>query len=287
MSEKPTMNNEGPLPVAEREPGRFHFFRSSFLVLTSLVLAGAAFGPLADGATRETYPENFVRDLAASPETAGEGVFVGALGGLRTLTSDIFWLRAYIMWERRDRAACTTYARAAIALAPDNRYLREGYAAWLSYDFPVWTIRSLGGFSSMPEPEQQAVHRRDAKAGIAFLEESLRRDPDHTRYLVIASQVGVIKLKDPDLSADYNRRAAETSSAPIFPASLYANHLVRKGRPAEAREWFSRYSQRLAARLGRAGAVDMLRNFVAMIPEEAPERPILLESLAKLESGKD
>lgn len=278
MDAKPGVQEDSvPFSVHARRPGRFA------LGLTAMILVGTALGPLADGAARASYPKNFARSLAASPEAAGEGVLVGALGGLRTMTADIFWLRAYSMWERRERASCTTYARVALALAPDNRFIREGYAQWLAYDFPVWSIRDLGGMNRVPEPEQEAIHRRDSRAGIAFLEDSLIRDPDTTRYLIVASQIANIKLKDEELAAGFHRRAAETPSAPLFSAALYAGYLIRHGRSDEARDWFLRYIDRLIAQgAGHRGAL-WITNYRSMISKDAPEYELLGEGIRRLD----
>lgn len=280
-AEKNSADAAGPVSFFSRRAARVA------LGFGAPVVAGAVLGPLADDASRASYPKNFAHSLAASPEVAGEGVLVGALGGLRTLTADIFWLRAYLMWERRERAACTTYSRVALALAPDNRSIREGYAQWLAYDFPVWSIHDLGGMNRVPASEQEAIHRRDSRAGIAFLEDSLIRDPDTTGYLVVASRIANIKLKDEDLAAGFHRRAAETHAAPLFSAAVYAGHLIRRGRSDEARAWFLRYIDRLIAQgAGHRGAL-WITNYRSMISPDAPEYELLGEGIRRLERAAE
>jgi hypothetical protein len=213
-------------------------------VVTALIAAGTLFGPLADGASRATQSDGFSFRETSVREAAASGVLTATLGGLRTLVADVFWLRAYVMWERRDRAACDTYARAACALAPETPYFRKEYANWLAFDFPGWTIGRLGG-RNMPKSEQDIIHRRDANAALAWLDVEMKRSPSEPNYPLVAGQIASRKLKDLLRAADYYRRAAETPAAPLTPAMEYTLILCDSGRREEALAWFRRYAVRL------------------------------------------
>lgn len=212
--------------------------------VSALIAAGALFGPLADGASRATQPEGFSFRETSVREAAGEGVLTATLGGLRTLVADVFWLRAYVMWERRDRAACDAYARAACALAPETPYFRKEYATWLGFDFSHWTIRRLGG-RNMPQPEQDVLHRRDANAALDWLDGEMKRSPSEPGYPLVAGHIASRKLKEHLRAAAYYRRAAETPDAPLTPALEYANYLWSVGRGDEAAGWLRTYAARL------------------------------------------
>ncbi len=242
----------------EKLSGVFRKSRPAAGAVVALIAAGAVLGPLADGASSATQPEGFSFREVASVEAAGEGVLTASLGGLRTLVADVFWLRAYVMWERRDRAGCDTYARAACALAPETPYFRKEYANWLGFDFPHWTIRLLGG-RNMPESEQAIIQRRDANAALAWLDTQMNRTPDEPGYPLVAGQITSRKLKDDGRAAAYFRRSAETPAAPLTPALEYAHHLWGAGRGAEAAVWLRTYIARLPAESpSRAGALVLL-----------------------------
>lgn len=257
----------------------------ALLCWAALAVVGTALGPLSDRASRLTLPESFSFRGEDTLKAAGQGVLTASLGGLRTLVADVFWLRAYSMWERRERASCTTYALTACALAPETSYFRDGYANWLAFDFPHWTIRDGGGYRKVSGDLQRAINRRDALAGLAFLDASIQRDPDTTRYFIVGSQIANVKLKDPDLASGYDRRAAETSSAPIVSASLYAGYLIAHGRRDEARAWFFRYVDRFAASGSGPQAALMIDNYRRMIPKAAPEYELLGEGVRRLDPG--
>ncbi len=268
-------------------PRRAAAFRAPVLVLVSLVAAGAALGPLADPASRASRPTPVGAGAPFTPEVAGEGLLAASLGGLRTLVADAFWLRAYVMWERKDRAACTVFARSACALAPESAYFRDGYATWLALDFPHWTVRERGGFRRVPQPEQDAIHRRDALEALAFLEKEMARDPDEPRYPELAGQIASMKLKDRALSAEYYRRCAETPSTPWHAAMHFVGMLDSDGRRAEAFAWLAGHAKRLPAGASdpaisygaylantgqRESAVSWLRDYARSLPADSPSR---------------
>lgn len=231
--------------------------------VAALIAAGAVFGPLADGASRATQPAGFSFRDASVREAAASGVLTASLGGLRTLVADVFWLRAYVMWEHRDRAACDTFARAACALAPETPYFRKEYANWLAFDFPGWTIRRLGG-RNMPQGEQDILHRRDADAALAWLDAEMKRAPTVPDYPLVAGHITRLKLKDHPRAAAYYRRAAETPEAPLTPALEYAHHLLNEGRGDEAVAWLRAYAARVpAGSRSQVYALDLAANITA------------------------
>lgn len=254
--------------------------------LSSFIFCGALFGPLADGASRATQPEGFSFREVSSLEAAGEGVLTASLGGLRTLVADVFWLRAYVMWENRDRASCNAYARAACALAPETVYFRKEYANWLAFDFPTWTVRRLGG-RNMPRSEQELILRRDAKSALDWLDAEIKRSPDESNYPLVAGNIAGRRLKDPARAAAYYRKAAETPDAPWYPAMEYTHFLWNAGRRSEALDWVCRYTDRRPAGTQDTGlqfayslvgfgrvdeAVAWLRLYAARRPAGSPER---------------
>lgn len=214
----------------------------------ALALAGTALEPLAAPASRATRPEG----AALSHASAGEGLTLAALGGMRTLMADAFWLRAYVMWERRDRAACTTFAKLACTLSPETSSFKTGYASWLAFDFPHWSVAEAGGFLKVSESTRAELNRRDADAALRFIDEAMVREPDNPAYGVLAGQICDIKLKDRPRAALYYKRASESPAAPWYPTWLYADSLILTGKPQEAADFMRRYKARVPAGSSRA-----------------------------------
>lgn len=265
----------------------------------AMVLVGSAIGPLADGASRATRPEGVV--FSPSDRGAlGEGVLLASLGGLRTLIADGFWLRAYVMWERKDRAACSAFAEAACRLAPESAYFRKEYANWLALDFPAWTVRRLGG-ANLPDRERDAVYRADADSGLAMLDDAMTRLPDAPSLPMAAGDIVLRRLKDRPRAMDYYRRSAETTAAPWYPAMEYMLFLWDTGRGDEALRWSEAYERRrpageeslalrfsvlLATHERRAEAESWLASVVASRREDTRASQECAGFLAFLRSGK-
>lgn len=207
----------------------------------ALALAGTALEPLAAPASRATRPAG----VAPHHASAGEGLLLASLGGMRTLAADAFWLRGYVMWERRDRAACTTFAKLACALSPETPSFRTGYASWLAFDFPHWSIAEAGGVFKVGEADREKFNRTDALEALTFIDDAMAREPDDARYGLLGGQICDIKLKDRDRAATYYQKASETTAAPWYPTWLYADKLVLTGRVDEARAFMRRYANRV------------------------------------------
>lgn len=216
---------------------------SAALIFGALLLAGTGLSPLAEDAGRAARPPG----TGTARELAGEGLMIASLGGMRTLTADVFWLRAYLMWEKQNRTACTAYARLACALSPETAYFREGYASWMAFEFPHWSIREAGGTFQLDEAAKREFHRRDATAALAWLEQVATNQPDEARFPLLAGEICDIKLKDKNRAMEYYRKSSATPAAPWAPTRRYAEHLVFNGRYAEALAFMRDYATRVPA----------------------------------------
>lgn len=222
------------------------------LVALALTATGVALEPLAAEASRAARPPG----AAALRNSAGEGLMLASLGGLRTLVADAFRLRAYLMWERRDRAACLAYADLACTLSPETPAFRETLCTWLAFDMPHWAVAEAGGRKRLGPEGEAAIHRRDAAAVLKRLAREQADDPDEPRYPLLEGQIRDIKLHDEDGASDAYRRAAETPAAPWYPAWLHAEKLMRTARPAEAAAFMRRFAARAANESDRRDALD-------------------------------
>ncbi|GBL28003.1 hypothetical protein EMGBS8_19510 [Verrucomicrobiota bacterium] len=75
---------------------------SPWVVASLLLLGAGTYSETSWKGVRQAVPEISRKDLEP---TLGQGVLLGILGGLRTVVADATWLRSYVFWEKRDRAA--------------------------------------------------------------------------------------------------------------------------------------------------------------------------------------
>ncbi len=200
-----------------------------------------AVGRLAEESWRSVRPNIPEIGRKELEPTLGQGVLLGILGGLRTVVADLTWIRSYVMWERKDRAACETLMRAACALDPHSRYFWENTGYVVGYDLAHWEIRRRGGYDRVPKETQERLFRSFALKGIEVLEEGLGRTKSPTALLLCAAQLAELKVKDHALSSRYYVRAAEAPDSPWYAARIAAQVIWEDGRRAEAYRWFRNY----------------------------------------------
>lgn len=199
-----------------------------------LASAGAA-SDRSWSAVRPCFPELGARQLEPS---AGQGVLLGVLGGLRTVVADVSWLRSYVLWERKEEAGCEALMRLACALDPHARYFWEQTGFALGLDMANWEIRRRGGYARLSKEVQDHVFAAYARKGIAVLEEGARTSRSRAPILVVAGQLAEMKVKDLRLAASYYRAAAESDDAPWYAARFAARTAWEAGDRAQAYEWY-------------------------------------------------
>lgn len=200
-----------------------------------------AAGILADVSWRSVRPQVPEIGRKNLEPTLGQGVLLGVLGGLRTLVSDLTWIRSYVLWERRDRPGCEALMRAACALDPHSRYFWEQTGYVVGYDLAHWDIRRRGGYAKVPTATQERIFKAYARRGLDIFEEGLAHSRATTPLLLNAAQLAEIKLKDHKLAAHYYLQAAEAPDAPWYAARICAQVLWDDGQQAEAYRWFRQY----------------------------------------------
>ncbi len=200
-----------------------------------LLLAAGAASDRSWAAVRPCIPELGPRQLEPS---AGQGVLLGVLGGLRTVVADVSWLRSYVLWERKEEAGCEALMRLACALDPHSRYFWEqtGYA--LGLDMANWEIRRRGGYARLPKEIQEHLFTSYASKGIAVVEEGAKVSRSRAPFLIIAGQLAEMKLRDFRLAASYYRAAAEAEDAPWYAARFAARTAWEAGDRTQAYEWY-------------------------------------------------
>ncbi|MBO6102620.1 MAG: hypothetical protein J6P03_05135 [Opitutales bacterium] len=191
-----------------------------------LFLAGAALSPLKKIASpAEDYPE-----LETS---AGENFLFGILGGYRPFAAEIFWLRAFSAWERRDVVPCVANIDFAAKLDPKSRMFWHMGADIIAFDTPAWIIRRDRVSS---KSLQALIRRRQGAAALDFLDRGLKALPK-SRQLLLDKALVYDKSFGDKLAALACLEKADDDFAPM--------HIVR--RHCSALEELGRYEESLAA----------------------------------------
>ena len=201
----------------------------------ALLLSAGAASDRSWAAVRPCIPELGARQLEL---TAGQGVLLGVLGGLRTVVADVSWLRSYVLWERKEEAGCEALMRLACTLDPHARYFWEQTGFAVGLDMANWEIRRRGGYARLSKEVQDHVFAAYARKGIAVLEEGARTSRNRAPFLIVAGQLAEMKVRDPRLAATYYRAAAESEDAPWYAARFAARTAWEAGDRAQAYSWY-------------------------------------------------
>jgi hypothetical protein len=185
---------------------------------------------------------------------AGQGLLLGILGGYRSIMADFAWVRAYVFWERQDRAACETHMRLSATLDPANPYFWRQMAHITAFDMPhweIWRLRHGGTLTLAPAVARQRTHQY-ARHALKFLAEGAARNPlAQAQFWADAAIIALNRLEDPRQAVEFYRRAAECPNPSWFAPRAYAIILGMKlGEPAAAARWLRAYIQRLQASPG-------------------------------------
>jgi hypothetical protein len=217
------------------------------LVLGALLLAGIGLRPAASdraGPGRET------RGTAMGAQRLALGV----LGGFRGIVADFVWLRAYVVWERRDAARTGALLNLATTLDPRPVYFWLNGARMLAYDMPVWRIESAGGFDAVPAGVQRRIAAEQAGLALALLDRGMAHHPRSAELWIERAGIELNRLHDRAAAAESYRRAWSLPGAPYFAARLHGQLLWQLGRKSEAYAWLVRLHPTLPPHDERAAA---------------------------------
>ena len=207
---------------------------------------------------------------SAAPRTdqllalAGRGGTLAVLGGMRSVAAGGFWLKANLVWEKRDAPA--TIALIELTVAADERplYFWLNGARMLAYDLPEW---QLEGVSSAAV--RQKIIADHARQALRFLEQGRRWHGDDAALFIEMGNIQLRRTGDLEAAARCYRQAAEQPGAPYYAARIHGELLRELGRPAEAIAW--------------------LRQILPTLPADDPaaRRGVVLERIAALERELD
>jgi hypothetical protein len=209
---------------------------------------------------------------------AGQGLLLGIFGGYRSIMADFAWVRAYVLWERRERAACETHMRLAIALDPGNDYFWRHTAHTIAFDMPHWETseRRRGGTLKLDPVVERQIAREYGERGLALYARAAARHPaQQADFWKASAQVCLLRLREPARGAEFYRRAAECENPLWYAAIAYVNVLTSElDMRREAAAWLRTH----IARIRRGEVKDETRVL--------PELEKLLRKLERTATGK-
>jgi hypothetical protein len=165
------------------------------------------------------------------------------LGGFRSLVADMAWLRANVLWERRDMIHLESTLRLVTAVDPRPLLFWLNGARMIAYDFPAWRIAGRGG-EALPAAVQDTIRAEQARRALAWLDRGEAFHPHSPALLIERANISLYGGRDLAAAADWCRQAAEIPGAPAYAARLHAELLRRLGRRAEALAWLMRFHAR-------------------------------------------
>lgn len=236
-------------------------------MIAGLALSGAALNavvkPLA-----ETHAERQGADQSRSIGlSAAHGMTFAVLGGFRAIAADLFWLRSYFAWERRDAAATESLLQLTTVLdgRPLNFWLNG--ARIIAFDIPAWRIDATHDVGAVPAIERTRISESQGQRALSFLQRGLALHPNRASMWIERANIELNCLHDPSLAAESYRRASEQPDAPYYAARVYAELLRRLGRTTEALAWLKELYPQLPVHV-EAAAADVVLARIHQLEDE-------------------
>ncbi len=205
--------------------------------------------------------------LDSSVVSAGQGVLLGVLGGVRSAVADGSWIRMSLAWEERDLAATESWLHLVAAVDPEPLYFWLNGARIMAYDLPEWRIDAAGGRGRVPMGVQQRIIREQAQRALAHLDEARKFHPASAALWIERANIELNQLGDLSAAAASYRRAWEQPNAPFFAARLHAELLRRLGKKQEALAWLVTLHPQLPA-IDEAAGADLVLTRIRALERE-------------------
>jgi hypothetical protein len=234
------------------------------VALALVLLAGQLLSRVGGEAARWQEENQPAFNAATLEGMAGQGVLLGVFGGFRAIMADFAWLRSYIHWENRERAACETLMRLSIALDPGNLFFWRNTADIIAYDMPHWetAARRRGGRVELDPVVERQIALEYAERGIALHARAARLFPrEEGAILAQCALICLRRLNNPRRAAEFYREAAECPAPVWFAALARANILCDElGQQREAAAWLRAHAEKIRAGIvpDPAGSLELL-----------------------------
>jgi hypothetical protein len=204
------------------------------LVLVSLLLIGVAKLPLERQLAAIHHQLRFrTTELDLSlREQIGQGAFIAALSGFRSLVADLLFIQAYVAWER------TEWARVLLLFRPVTTLQPHSILFW---DMVAWHMAWNASVAALNDPAQprQALRvkaqREYFALGKDFLERGIKNNPDKPQLYETLARLYRDKYHDHEKASEYFALASQRPGAPSYEKRFAAYELSYcDGRELEA-----------------------------------------------------
>ena len=209
--------------------------KMSFIAILALFATGGARLPLEHALllerTRQRLHSAPPLDLSLR-EQVGQLGLVAALGGIRSLVADLFFIRAHVAWERTEWSRVLLCLRQATTLQPH---------AILFWDMAAWHMAWNASAAALNDPKQPRLalrikaEREYFELGKDFLERGIANNPDQPQLYEALARLYRDKYKDHARAAEFFAKAAAKPGAPSYARRFSAYELsFCEGRELEA-----------------------------------------------------
>ncbi len=165
-------------------------------------------------------------------EQIGQGAFIAALSGFRSLVADVAFIQAHVAWERTEWGRVLLLFREATTLQPHSI---------LFWDMAAWHMAWNASVAALNDPGQprQALRvkaqREYFALGKDFLERGIKNNPDQPQLYDALARLYRDKYHDHENASRYYALAAQRPGAPSYEKRFAAYELSYcEGRENEA-----------------------------------------------------
>lgn len=201
----------------QRDHPVVRMLESTITILMVLLAVGLLIRPLQEPAWAEVQAGQPELNLEKLEAAAGQGALVGLLGGFRSLIADFTWIKAYTLWEKRDRAKVESLINLTTTIDPRPTYFWTNGAHIIAYDMPTWRLAKINSrFNEIPADVRAKINKEQAMRGIQMLDRAMQYHPDDARVVLDKALIHLNRLDDPAVAVTYLREAAAKPNAPYF-----------------------------------------------------------------------
>jgi tetratricopeptide (TPR) repeat protein len=210
--------------------------------IIALFSVGIALTPLKTNILQSIPSLSFAHDPNKSQiNELCQGILIGVLGGLRSITADFVWISSQISWEQKNMPKTETLIQLITTIDPRPPFFWLYGARVLAYDIPHWRIWELEerlNNKKIPDQKRKELIKQQAQKAFKLLDKGRVFHPEKSRFLIEKAMIYHNKLGNIDAAAQLYKKAAKMEDAPPFAARIYGELLRQQGRKKEAYQWY-------------------------------------------------
>ncbi len=218
---------------------RRHHFRSvsKLWILFAFLMVAGILGTGMRGLTRTMEADQFESMRSGKQHAERVKAQLRSLGGMGRVVANLYWLKSYHAWEKRNPGAAFHYANRACQLHPDQWFFRENTALMIAHDFPRWLEASLPLYAETHPEKVDSLRKIHGQWALDWLGQAALSFPEEHRIDLLAAHIALQVLDDVPLARDHYRKAWE-KKGPLFAARIHGELLRMEGREVDALLWY-------------------------------------------------